>query len=398
MIVLDVIQFVIAAVIFLLFGYQVLLSFLALFGRKIKAGEKHTYRRFAIVVPAHNEEKNIPKTLYSLFGLVYPKNLFDVIVVADNCTDQTASVASGLGAVVLERHNPDKKSKGYALRWAFDQILSRDPAYDAVIVFDADTLVSADYLNIMNQYLTNGSRVIQSSDLVLPQPGRWSSESTRIGFLLYNYAKPLGRKVLGMDMGLRGNGMCFSSGLLREIPWQAWSLTEDVEYGLILLLNRVKIDFAPEATVWAQMPARAENAESQRARWEMGRYPIIRRYAGKLFRTSIREKSFRYFDALLDLISPPLVNTMFFVIVMISLNSLFWFLQWSSPFFVWVWLIIAAMGLLHLFTGLIAAGADRDIYKSILYIPVYMLWKVKLYIKTIFVGRESKWIRTPREL
>lgn len=397
MIILDGIQYLLAAIIGVLFGYQMVLSFLALLARKVKNPSADRYRKFAVVVPAHNEEQVLSKTLYSLFGLVYPKSLYDIIVVADNCTDKTAAIARNLDAIVLERMDAQKKGKGYALRWAFDQILEWETKYDAVIVFDADTLVSGDYLKVMNHYLANGSRVIQSSDLVLPQPGKWSIEATRIGFLLYNYVKPLGRKVLGFDMGLRGNGMCFSREILREYPWEAWSLTEDVEYGLNLLLQGIKINFAPEATVWAQMPAKAENAESQRRRWEMGRYPIIREYAPKLFAASIEKRSFRHLDTLCDLVFPPLVNTMFFVLVMVVLNIVLWFAGWGAATFIWIWLGITAAGLLHLFIGMIAAKADRQLYKSMVYIPIYMIWKLKVYVKAGLTGRDHKWIRTARE-
>lgn len=397
MIVFDLLQYGLASVLGILLGYQMILSFVALRGRNREEFPVEKERKFAIVIPAHNEEKVISKTLYSLFGLIYPKNLCDIIVVADNCTDNTAKIARKLGAEVMERTNEQNKGKGYALRWAFDRILDREEDYDGIVVFDSDSLVSANYLNVMNWYIENGSEVIQSSDLVLPQPGVWSSEVTRIGFLLYNYVKPRAKKMIGLDMGLRGNGMCFRADILREHPWQAWSLTEDVEYGLRLLLKDVSIDFAPEAVVWAQMPQQSENAESQRMRWEMGRYPIIREYAPKLLAKSFRKRSLRYLDALADLVNPPLVNTLLFVIGMIGLNILLWAIGWISLAYAGIWGAVALMGVLHLFVGLIAAEADSQIYRSILHIPLYAFWKVKVYLKTWFNGREQEWIRTTRD-
>lgn len=397
MIIHDLIQYILAGILGFLLGYQMLLSFFALRGKKIGTFTSDRCRKFAIVIPAHDEEKVIAKTLYSLSGLVYPKNLYDLIVVADNCTDDTAQIARNLGARVLERRDDRKRGKGYALRWIFNQILEWDKGYDAVIIFDSDSLVSGNYLEVMNYYLDNGSKVIQSSDLVLPQPGVWSSEATRIGFLLYNFVKPMGRKVLGFDMGLRGNGMCLSLDVIRDIPWEAWSLTEDVEYGLILLLNGVSIDFAPEANVWAQMPKNAQNAESQRKRWEIGRYPIIKKYAPKLLLASLRKKALRHFDTFIDLITPPLVNTLLLVLMICVLNLVLWGMGWISISFLWIWLTVALMGALHLLVGLYAAGADREAYKSLLYIPLYAFWKVKLYVKASTTKNEQQWIRTTRE-
>jgi 1,2-diacylglycerol 3-beta-glucosyltransferase len=306
-----------------LLGYQFLLGLLALRAKKITSFETQKFRKFAIVVPAHNEEKMIAKTIYSLSGLIYPKRNYEVFVIADNCTDDTAKVAGSLGVTVIERSNKDKTGKGYALRWAFDHILAKQDAFDAIIVVDADSLISGNYLEVMNYYLEQGSRVIQSSDLVLPDPGNWSVEATRIGFLLYNYVKPLGRKVLKLNMGLRGNGMCFSADILREVPWKAWSLIEDVEYGLILLLKGEKIDFAPEATVLAQMPVEPKNAESQRSRWEIGRFGIIKTYTTRFLAKAIKKRSVSYFDVFLDLITPPFVNIMLMTTAILFLAILY---------------------------------------------------------------------------
>ncbi|MCC5908236.1 MAG: glycosyltransferase family 2 protein [Balneolaceae bacterium] len=380
-----------------LVGYQFILSLLALNAKLQTRFESEYNRKFALVVPAHNEEKIISKTIYSLSGLIYPKSNYDIFVIADNCTDNTANLASSLGVTVLERNNHKKKGKGYALRWAFDQILGHQKAYDAIIVVDADSLISGNYLEVMNYYLDQGSRVIQSSDLVLPEPGNWSIESTRIGFLLHNYVKPLGRKVLNLNMGLRGNGMCFRTDVLTEVPWKAWSLTEDLEYGLILLLNGIKIDFAPEATVYAQMPVEAKNAETQRSRWELGRLQIIRMYTSKFLKEAYKKRSAAFFDVFIDLITPPFVNMM--LLVMISLFSVFglWLFGVVATYHLYMWLMLALIGIVYFFTGMYVAGADRNLYKSLLHLPVYVVWKIKVYVNAYRKGKEVDWIRTERD-
>ena len=380
-----------------LLGYQFFLGLLALFAKKITSFETEKSRKFAIVVPAHNEEKIITKTIYSLSGLIYPKKNYEVFVIADNCTDNTAKVALSLGVTVLERTNKDKTGKGYALRWAFDQILEKQDAFDSIIVVDADSLISGNYLEVMNYYLEQGSRVIQSSDLVLPDPGNWSVEATRIGFLLYNYVKPLGRKVLNLSMGLRGNGMCFSADLLREVPWEAWSLIEDVEYGLILLLKGEKIVFAPEATVLAQMPVEAKNAESQRSRWEMGRFSIIKSYTSKFLVKSITKGSASYFDVFLDLITPPFVNIMLMSSVILSLTVIFWFLGIIPILHILLWGSLLIIGVAYFFLGLYVSGAEKNLYKSLLRIPLYIFWKMKLYMNVLRKGKSNEWVRTKRD-
>jgi len=380
-----------------LVGYQFFLSLLSLFAKKRTQFASETNHKFAFIVPAHNEENIISKTIYSLSGLVYPKKNYDVFVIADNCTDQTAQIARTLGTTVLERTNPDQKGKGYALRWAFDKVLAHEKGYDAIIVVDADSLVSGNFLEVMNDYLSRGRRVIQCSDLVLPEPGNWSVEATRIGFLLYNYVKPLGRKVLGLNMGLRGNGMCFSADVLREIPWQAWSLTEDVEYGLVLLLKGVGIDFAPEAVVHAQMPVEASNAETQRSRWEIGRFQIIRSYTPKFLYKAISKRSFAHFDVFVELITPPFVNMMLMITVIFGAGFVLWLLALLPAVHVLLWGLLLSAGFCYLFVGLFAGGADMSLYRSLLKIPRYVVWKLKVYVRALVNGKEENWIRTIRD-
>lgn len=380
-----------------LLGYQFLLGLLALNAKMITSFESEKSRKFAIVVPAHNEEKIIAKTIYSLSGLIYPKKNYEVFVIADNCTDNTAKIASSLGVNVLERTNKEETGKGYALRWAFDQILAKQDAFDAIIVVDADSLISGNYLDVMNYYLEKGSRVIQSSDLVLPDPGNWSVEATRIGFMLYNYVKPLGRKVLNLNMGLRGNGMCFNTNVLREVPWKAWSLIEDVEYGLILLLKGEKIDFAPEATVLAQMPVEAKNAESQRSRWEIGRFGIIKTYTAKFLFKAIQKRSASFFDVFLDLITPPFVNIMLITMAILFFSIILWLLGLLPALHILLWGILLIIGIAYFFVGLYVSGADKNLYKSLLRIPYYIFWKLKLYLNVFRKGKTKEWVRTERD-
>lgn len=397
MILLDIFFFAFLFLIAPLLIYQLALGMIAFHSNIKTSFPARRKRKFAIIVPAHNEGKIIAKTIYSLWGIVYPKKFYDLYVIADNCTDNTADIARGLGVTVLERTNRKKTGKGYALRWGFDQIFRMNVAYDAFIVIDADSLVSGNYLEVMNNYLENGSRVIQSSDLVLPQEKNWSIEATRIGFLLYNYVKPLGRKVLKLNMGLRGNGMCFDTGVLQAYPWQAWSLTEDLEYGLILMLQGVRIEFAPEATVWAQMPFESSHAESQRSRWEIGRHQVIRQYALKFLRKALRKRSFVYFDVFIDLITPPFVNMMVLISAVLIPVSILAFTGLLSWIHLLMWGGLFILGIIYLFLGLYIAKADKELYRSLLHLPVYIAWKLKVYAKAFRAGKETKWIRTERD-
>ncbi len=395
--ILQILSYLLISLTAILLGYQLLLHLLALYAKPRVSFDTLIKRRFAIVVPAHNEEKMIASTIYSLFGLLYPKHLYEVFVVADNCSDNTAAISRSLGATVLERFHRQKRGKGFALRWAFDRIHESDKRFDAVVVIDADTLTSGNYLDVMNHYLEQGSEVIQSSDLVLPQKGNWGVESTRIGYLLYNYVKPLGRKVLGLPTGLRGNGMCFRTERLRQIPWEAWSLTEDVEYGLILTFNDVHIDFAPEATVWAHMPAQSTHAESQRSRWETGRFQLMKEYAPKALKKAIRQPSMTFADVFIDLITPPMATLIAWVLFMCGITLILVLTGLLSTLFLILWCTLLLLGIGQFLIGLYAGGADRQLYRAILQTPRYLFWKLRLYSGMIRRTGSSEWVRTSRE-
>ena len=379
-------------------AYLFVLSVLAAVARSSANVEPTSSRRFAVVIPAHNEESTIAPTIQSVFRMAYPRTLFDVFVIADNCSDQTAAVSREQGARVLEREDDSRRGKGYALRWCFDRLLSSPEAYDALVVVDADSTLSANFLGIMNSYLNRGFRVLQSSDLVRPQPGAWSSEMTRLGFTLYNYVRPLGRRVLGCSPGLRGNGMCFAADVLRSFPWEAYSRAEDLEFGLHLLLNGVPAAFAPEAVVLATMPRDPKLAESQRARWEGGRVPVIRKYAPKLLRRGILRVSFTSLDALIDLLTPALINLIALVLGILALTAIL-YVAGAGPalLFVQVWMGVLILGFLHMLLGLYAAHADKALYRTLFHLPRYTLWKLLLYLRLARQGKTDEWVRTTRE-
>jgi 1,2-diacylglycerol 3-beta-glucosyltransferase len=386
------------ATIGLLVVYLFMLSVFAACARVPGQLDTTRSRRFAVLIPAHNEEFTIAPTITSLLELEYPAQHFDVVVIADNCTDRTADVARKSGTIVYERTNAELRGKGHALRWCFDRLLSGSDQYDAFVVIDADSVVSANFLTVMNHYLERGDTVIQASDLVKPQPGAWSSEMTRLGFTLYNYARPLGRRVIGCSTGLRGNGMCFAADVLRSHPWEAYTRTEDLEFGLSLLLAGIPVAFAPQAFVLATMPQNPQLAESQRARWEHGRFPVIRTFGPILLNKTLRHGSFRSLDAFIDLITPPLINLMAIVlgILLFTLALLFSGVVSMLPF-AYIWTSMFLLGFFHMLIGLYASGADRSLYKALFHLPRYIAWKALLYLKLVRHGETREWIRTERE-
>jgi len=391
---LTALEIVLQCAVGLPLAYLAFLSLAAVLGRRPAAVPATRKRRFAVIVPAHNEEPVVGDTLQSLARLDYPRELYDRVVIADNCTDRTAAVARSAGARVLERSSVGERSKGHALRWAFDRLLTE--GYDAVVVCDADTVATPNLLEVVNGEMEAGAQAVQCGDLVRPNAASWSAEATRAGFLLYNIARPLGRRVLGCSAGLRGNGMAFTSETLRRVPWTAYSRAEDLEYALLLLLSGIPVRFAPEASVYATMPAESRNAESQRARWEGGRFPIIRRHGLPLLREAIRRRSFVLLDAWIDLMTPALVN-------LAGVTWLCWLASvilallgrsWVSPA---VWTVLLGFGVIHVVCGFAAAGAMPDLLALMRHVPRYAVWKARLYLRLATGSGETRWVRTVRE-
>ena len=364
--------------------------------------------RFAIVVPAHNEELVLDATLTSLLHLDYPADLMEIVVIADNCIDNTARIAEERGATVWERENLSERGKGYALQWAFAKLLTRATPPDAFVVVDADTFVNADFLTVMAAALaarsTNGLCALQGRYGVLNASENWRTALMAGAFDLFNHVKPLGRDRLNLSVGLKGNGMAFTRPVMETIPWQGTSITEDIDYGLDLLDKGVRVGYVPRAKVAAQMPTTARAAASQRQRWEGGRANLLKTRALFLFAKAVRTRNAAYADAAIDLLIPPLAELAALLLVwgIWIVAGVFWDKTAQPVLWLVLW-INAALGFVaYIFVGFWVSGAPRQAYLSLLFAPGYAVWKIALMAARPFrrkakpSGTTEKWVRTER--
>jgi len=260
--------------------------------------------RFAIVIAAHNEEKVIGELIRNLHELNYPKNLYDIFVVADNCVDNTAKIAAENGALVIERFNKVEKGKGYALEYAFNKIFNSGVPYDAVVVFDADNLVSPDFLKIMNARLLKGEKIIQGYLDTKNAEDTWITKSIYICYILTNRFWQLSKYNLGLTCALGGTGMCLAVDVLKKYGWGMTSLTEDLEFQTKALMNNIKVTWAHDAKVYDEKPLSLMQSWRQRRRWMQGHCNVAGRYIGKLLREGIINKNFAMIDLALYLVQP----------------------------------------------------------------------------------------------
>jgi cellulose synthase/poly-beta-1,6-N-acetylglucosamine synthase-like glycosyltransferase len=368
--------------------------------------------RLVIVIPAHNESVVIRSTLESLLAQTYSALHFETVVVADNCSDNTASLARDAGATVLERCNPEERGKGYALEWAMKRLWTREQKPDAVVIIDADTKAAPNFVAVMAQELFGGvapeswpthRKAVQGRYGVLNGAESWRAALMEGAFELVNHVKPLGRSHKGFTVGLKGNGMGFTRAVLETTPWSGSSITEDIDYGLNLLLKQgIVVDYAPQAIVRAQMPNTSQQATSQRARWEQGRYRLLRQRAPQLFLSGLQRRDARLMDAGLDLLIPPLAELAAFHAAWAGLTLLCLRLWILLP--VWALLVPFSLVLygLYIFGGLKVSGARPEVYSALIRAPFYALWKFALYSFMKLKGgkktsQESpEWVRTER--
>ncbi len=364
--------------------------------------------RMAVIVPAHDEELMLAETLQSLKAQNYPIASIEIVVVADNCTDGTAEVARSLGVTVLERTNPTERGKGYALNFAISYLLSRPNVPDGFLIVDADTWVSPDFLAAMNVRLAshsgpNGLSVWQSRYGVLNSQDGWRAALMTGAFDLVNHVKPLGRELLGLSAGLKGNGMAFSRAIAEQVSWPGGSLTEDLDYGLELARRfHVRVGYAPEVTVLAQMPTEGSQGASQRARWEEGRARMVRERALPLLWEGIRTRNLLLWDMGWDLIVPPLAELSGLLAVWalaVGIGAGFHLLPHASA---WAAAVgIAAVGLLvYILAGFRVANAPAEAYQALLRAPFYAFWKLALLLPRALRRRSGssseEWVRTAR--
>jgi cellulose synthase/poly-beta-1,6-N-acetylglucosamine synthase-like glycosyltransferase len=381
-------------------GCAAYLAVLAMASRSVAPPRGSAPRtRFAFVVPAHDEEAGIAQTVASLFAVDYPRELFQVVVVADNCADATAALAEKAGALVLVRVDSEKRGKGYALAHAFDH-LARQGSCEAVVVVDADTLVSPDLLRAFATRFEAGAVAVQADYGVRNPEASWRTRLMVIALALFHVLRSLGRERLGVSCGLRGNGMGFSIPLLREVPHDAFSIVEDLEYGIRLGLAGHRVEYVHEAHVFGEMVSGAKASRSQRTRWEKGRSVIAREHGLPLLRRAIAERSGLLLDLAMDVLVPPLTNLVALSVLgtSASLVSAWWAARLGVFGFAWIpWSSSLLFITAYVIRGVVLANVGWSGAAALAWAPFYMIWKIALAVTERRRKRKDEWVRTTRE-
>ena len=300
--------------------YQIAISLCSLVKLKEKPLKVNKEHRFMAIIPAHNEEAVIGNLIESLKNQNYNKDLYDIYVIADNCTDDTARVSRKLGAIVYERFDETKKTKGYALDWFLQQKIKEDAPYDAICIFDADNIVDKNFIKAMNKKLCQGEDVVQGYRDIKNPADNWITSGYALFYWTNHRFYHLARYNLGLSPMLNGTGFMVNFNIIKENNgWKTLTLTEDIEFSLQRILKGKRLGWATDAIVYDEQPTGFKQSWSQRSRWTVGHMQCIKEYTGKLAEEAKENKSMITIDGLLYMLG----STPMFILTILLLLSNF---------------------------------------------------------------------------
>lgn len=375
--------------------YQLMVSICSLVKLKDKPIIEEKNNRFMAIIPAHNEEIVVGNLIASLKKQNYPKELFDIYVIADNCTDNTAKVAKEAGAIVYERFDEEHKTKGYALDWFLKQKIEENADYDAFCIFDADNIVDVNFIKNMNKKLCQGEEVVQGYRDIKNPTDSWVSAGYAIFYWTMNRFYHLARYNLGLSPLINGTGFMVKFDLVKPTNgFDTVTLTEDIEFSLKTIISGKKLGWATDAIVYDEQPVGFKQSWSQRSRWTVGHIQCLKEYTKPLAAAVKEHKTLMNFDGLLYMLGsiPMFVLT----IVLLILNFVMYFGNGMST----IDLVINCLRyllptfLLPIFTAIIIMILDKKpikpMIKGLALYPLFLGSWLLINFKCLF-KRETKW-------
>ena len=304
---LYVLQQALAWIITIFWMYNLIISACALIKFKDKPLKINKKHKFMAIIPAHNEETVVINLINSLKAQDYPQELLDIYVIADNCTDNTADVARKAGAIVYERFDETKKTKGYAMQWFLKQKIDENADYDAFCVFDADNVANADFIKNMNKKLCQGEEVVQGYRDIKNPTDSWVAAGYALFYWTMHRFYHLARYNIGLSPLLNGTGFMVKFDVVKPNGWDTKTLTEDIEFSLINMCQGRKLGWATDAIVYDEQPIGFKQSWTQRMRWSVGHIQCFKIYTKQLAKNTIKNKKMVTFDGLLYLMGMPLL-------------------------------------------------------------------------------------------
>lgn len=349
--------------------------------------------RLCVLVPAHNEASGIGPTVEGLHRqLVQGDRLW---VIADNCSDNTAEVARQAGATVLERFNERERGKGYAISFGLEQ-LDADPP-EVVVLVDADCTLSDNALDTLSRLALAQQRPVQGEYLLTaPDSATPRSSISALALIVRNRVRPLGLLRFGWPCHLTGTGMAFPWELIRHTPALGDNLVEDLVMGLDMAVAGHPPLFCPSVKVRSALPESDQGATSQRTRWEHGQLATLLDRGPKLLAAGLRQRRPELVVLALDLMVPPLALLTTALAASTGVSGLVG-LALKKPLLT---MLPSLAGLALVGSGTTAAWArfakDAVPMRTLAMAPVYVAWKIPMYVSLAVKGKQKSWVRTER--
>ncbi|HIU52116.1 MAG TPA: glycosyltransferase family 2 protein [Candidatus Merdicola faecigallinarum] len=314
---LYVIQQALVWILTIFWLYQIMVSVCSLVKLKEKPLKIKKDHRFMAIIPAHNEEAVVGNLIESLKNQDYPKDLYDIFVIADNCTDHTAQIAKDAGAIVYERFDNTKKTKGYALQWFLKQKIEEDAPYDALLIFDSDNIVDKNFIKAMNKKLCQGEDVVQGYRDIKNPTDSWVTAGYAIFYWTMHRFYHLARYNLGLSPLLNGTGFMVKFDVIKPNGWDTETLTEDIEFSLKRIIQGRKLGWATDAIVYDEQPVGFKQSWKQRTRWSVGHIQCIEKYTKSLALAVKEHKTLMNVDGLLYILGsiPMFVITLILLVL-----------------------------------------------------------------------------------
>lgn len=348
--------------------------------------------RLAVLVPAHNEAAGIANTLVSILAQLNPGDR--LLVVADNCVDNTSQVSALAGAEVVERHDVQHRGKGYALDFGVRH-LSADPPPILVMV-DADCVAAPGALDALAASCAQFDRPAQALYLMQAPPGaKLSGRLAEFAWRVKNQVRPLGSWHLGGPCQLVGSGMAFPWRLISKAPLASGQLVEDMQLGIDLAMAGKPPLLVPQALVTSRFPDTPHSALAQRKRWEHGHLAMIGNTVPALIAAGILRADGLLLALALDILVPPLALLSLLTAALALLNLGAWLLFGAvAP------LAISLLSLALIGSATVVAwlrfGAGTVSGSELLLAPIYAVRKLPIYL-SFLVRRQTEWIRAKRD-
>ncbi|MEA5569853.1 glycosyltransferase family 2 protein [Calothrix sp. UHCC 0171] len=354
--------------------------------------DKIPYPSVCILIPAHNEASGIGMTLSSLKSQLTIKDR--VIVVADNCTDDTAKIAREYGVTVIERNDTLRRGKGYALDFGLQYIKANPP--EVVIFIDADCIVHPGTVEKLAKTAIFNHLPVQSTNLLKPpQPITPRHAVLTLAFLVKNLVRQRGMRRLKLSASLTGTGMAVPWFLINKVSFASSNIVEDKQLGLDFTLAGYTPIFCEEALVTGYFPQQQKAGETQKTRWVHGHLETLRSQFPKLIKAGILQKRLDLIAIALDLTVLPISLLMMLWFV----SAVFSYLMAMALGIIWLPVITLIQGVLILI-AIVSAwmkfGRAELPTRMLLSIPFYMFWNMGIYWSFLMKPQKS-WVRTGRD-